>query len=165
MKKKIHQFLSVVTSKLGQVLVGLFVLITVLVFTTFWVWEKAAQPYAMARNQAESVAREYANVDSIDSFAIYNGTETFYSLEGTDKEGVDLLILVPEKSGSILTYQKSAGVSEVEAQEIATNNGATSIDRVVLGFEEGKPIWEVKSGTAYYIVDFETGDFVKKEGL
>ncbi|HFU4464673.1 TPA: DUF5590 domain-containing protein [Streptococcus suis] len=165
MKKKIHQFLSVITNRVGQVLVGLFVLITVLVFTTFWVWEKAAQPYAMARNQAESVAREYANVDSIDSFAIYNGTETFYSLEGRDKEGVELLILVPEKSGSIRTYQKSAGVSELEAQAIAANNGAAKIDRVVLGFEEDKPIWEVKSGTAYYIVDFETGNFIKKEGL
>ncbi|NCB80515.1 MAG: peptidase, partial [Bacilli bacterium] len=35
----------------------------------------------------------------------------------------------------------------------------------ILGYRDGKPIWEVKSGTAYYLVDFETGDFVKMEGL
>ncbi|MFX3741700.1 peptidase, partial [Streptococcus suis] len=28
-----------------------------------------------------------------------------------------------------------------------------------------KPIWEVKSGTDYYLVDFETGNFIKRECL
>jgi len=33
------------------------------------------------------------------------------------------------------------------------------------GYLNGRPIWEVKSGKSYYIVDFEKRKLLSKEGL
>lgn len=101
----------------------------------------------------------------MDDFAIYNGTETYYSLKGKDKNGDEVYVLIPSSSSSIYVYPVGAGITKEEAQAIAQENGAKTADRIILGYRDGKPIWEVKSGTAYYLVDFETGDFVKMEGL
>ncbi|NOM58288.1 peptidase, partial [Klebsiella pneumoniae] len=39
------------------------------------------------------------------------------------------------------------------------------IDKIIFGRYQDKPIWEVKSGSDFYLVDFETGALVNKEGL
>ena len=38
-------------------------------------------------------------------------------------------------------------------------------ESVTFGRYQDKPIWEVKSGSDFYLVDFETGALVNKEGL
>lgn len=118
-----------------------------------------------ARVGAQQIAQQYADVSQVDDFAIYNGTETYYSLKGKDKNGDEVYVLIPSSSSSIYVYPVGAGITKEEAQAIAQENGAKTADRTILGYRDGKPIWEVKSGTAYYLVDFETGDFVKMEGL
>ena len=50
-------------------------------------------------------------------------------------------------------------------EKIAKDNGAKQIDKVTFGYIDGQPIWEVKSETTYYNVDFETGTILRKEGL
>ena len=43
--------------------------------------------------------------------------------------------------------------------------GAKEISYVHLGKYGKTPIWEVKSGTQYYLVDFISGQVIKVEGL
>ena len=62
-----------------------------------------------------------------------------------------------------MSIQLGQGLQRGEVQRLLRKNGAKTADRTILGYRDGKPIWEVKSGTAYYLVDFETGDFVKME--
>ena len=40
-----------------------------------------------------------------------------------------------------------------------------SIDKVTIGYFKDQPIWEVKSGGTYYLIGFESGQLVSKEGL
>ena len=165
MEKKFSRFLAFASSRLGQCLIGFFVLAFSVIFLILYVWEQSSRPFEEARVGAQQIAQQYADVSQVDDFAIYNGTETYYSLKGKDKSGDEVYVLIPSSSSSIYVYPVGAGITKEEAQAIAQENGAKTADRTILGYRNGKPIWEVKSGTAYYLVDFETGDFVKMEGL
>lgn len=165
MEKKISQLLTWIGTGLGQFVVGISLFITVLTFSIFIIWDISSEPYVEMKQHATQVARDYADIQTVDTFSIYNSSETYYSILGSDSEGQSLAVIIPENSNTVFVYPMENGISKDEAQAIAKENGAGDIEKVVLGFKDGKPIWEVKSGTAYYLVEFETGSFVKKEGL
>ncbi|HEM2752271.1 TPA: DUF5590 domain-containing protein [Streptococcus suis] len=165
MEKKISQLLTWIGTGLGQFVVGISLFITVLTFSIFIIWDISSAPYVEMKQHATQVARDYADIQTVDTFSIYNGSETYYSIIGVNSEGQSLAVIIPENSNTVFVYPTENGISMDEAQAIAKENGAGDIEKVVLGFKDGKPIWEVKSGTAYYLVEFETGSFVKKEGL
>ncbi|HEM6332903.1 TPA: DUF5590 domain-containing protein [Streptococcus suis] len=165
MEKKIGQLLTWIGTGLGQFVVGISLFITVLTFSIFIIWDISSAPYVEMRQHATQVARDYADIQTVDTFSIYNGSETYYSIIGVNSEGQSLAVIIPENSNTVFVYPMENGISKDEAQAIAKENGAGDVEKVVLGYKDGKPIWEVKSGTAYYLVEFETGSFVKKEGL
>ncbi|HEM2548721.1 TPA: DUF5590 domain-containing protein [Streptococcus suis] len=165
MEKKISQLLTWIGTGLGQFVVGIMLFISVLTFSIFIIWDISSEPYVEMKQHATRVARDYADIQTVDTFSIYNSSETYYSILGVNSEGQSLAVIIPENSNTVFVYPMENGISKDEAQAIAKENGAGDIEKVVLGFKEGKPIWEVKSGTAYYLVEFETGSFVKKEGL
>lgn len=165
MGKKISQLLTWIGTGLGQFVVGISLFITVLTFSIFIIWDISSAPYLEMKQHATQVARDYADIQTVDTFSIYNSSETYYSIIGVNSEGQSLAVIIPENSNTVFVYPTENGISMDEAQAIAKENGAGDIEKVVLGFKDGKPIWEVKSGTAYYQVEFETGNFIKKEGL
>lgn len=165
MGKKISQLLTWIGTGLGQFVVGISLFITVLTFSIFIIWDISSAPYVEMKQHATQVARDYADIQTVDTFSIYNGSETYYSIIGVNSEGQSLAVIIPENSNTVFVYPMENGISKDEAQAIAKENGAGDVEKVVLGYKDGKPIWEVKSGTAYYIVNFETGNFIKKEGL
>ena len=48
---------------------------------------------------------------------------------------------------------------------MAKENGATSIDKTTFGYLDGQPVWEIKSGSTYYNIGFESKTLLSKEGL
>ncbi|HEM2809815.1 TPA: DUF5590 domain-containing protein [Streptococcus suis] len=165
MGKKISQLLTWIGTGLGQFVVGISLFMTVLTFSIFIIWDISSAPYVEMKQHATQVARDYADIQTVDTFSIYNSSETYYSIIGVDSEGQSLAVIIPENSNTVFVYPMENGISKDEAQTVAKENGAGDVEKVVLGYKDGKPIWEVKSGTAYYLVEFETGSFVKKEGL
>lgn len=165
MEKKISQLLTWIGTGLGQFVVGIMLFISVLTFSIFIIWDISSEPYVEMKQHATQVARDYADIQTVDTFSIYNSSETYYSIIGVNSEGQSLAVIIPENSNTVFVYPMENGISMDEAQAIAKENGAGDVEKVVLGYKDGKPIWEVKSGTAYYLVEFETGSFVKKEGL
>ncbi|HEP1794960.1 TPA: DUF5590 domain-containing protein [Streptococcus suis] len=165
MGKKISQLLTWIGTGLGQFVVGISLFITVLTFSIFIIWDISSAPYVEMKQHATQVARDYADIQTVDTFSIYNSSETYYSIIGFNGEGQSLAVIIPENSNTVFVYPMENGISKDEAQTVAKENGAGDVEKVVLGYKDGKPIWEVKSGTAYYLVEFETGSFVKKEGL
>ncbi|WP_105249507.1 DUF5590 domain-containing protein, partial [Streptococcus suis] len=109
------------------------------------------------QNHAISVARDYTDIEVVDDVSIYNGTETYFSLQGKTSQGEMIAVIIPEETNTVYVYSMANGISKEEAQAVATENGAGEIEKSVLGYRDAKPIWEVKSGTAYYLVEFETG--------
>ncbi|HFI0461517.1 TPA: DUF5590 domain-containing protein [Streptococcus suis] len=165
MEKKIFQLLEVLATKKGQLIAGSFILLSVMTFSIFVIWDLAAKPFSDVQNHAISVARDYTDMEVVDDVSIYNGTETYFSVQGKTSQGEMIAVIIPEESNTVYVYPTANGITKEEAQTVAKNNGAGDVDKIVLGYSDGKPIWEVKSGTAYYIVEFETGNFIKREGL
>ncbi len=148
-----------------QLLLGGFILISVLVFSGLYFIELATSPFVSAKEKAEQVAKDYADIQSVSSVSTYNGSASYYSLVGENTDGQEVLVLIATDSSDIFVYQMDQGISQEEAESIAQENGATTVDKVTLGYEADQPIWEVKSGTAYYLIGFESGELIKKEGI
>lgn len=144
---------------------GALILLAAIVFSRLAVWEVSAQPFLRAKEQAVQVAKEQADLASVETVAQYNGRATYFSLKGTTHAGESVWVVVPEKAGTIYVYPQEKGLTQDEAAFRAKEYGAATIDRVILGVEEGNPVWEIKSQTAYYLLSFETGQLVKKEGI
>ena len=123
------------------------------------------EPYRVARSNSIELARKYAGVSKVDSFGIYNGDKTYYSLLGETDREKKKAVLIEKGSDEIFVYELSEGTSKKQAEKIAKKNGADAIDKVTFGYLNDRPIWEVKSGKSYYIVDFEKRKLLSKEGL
>lgn len=148
-----------------QYAIGLFVLVSVITFSALYLLESSAQPFTAAKKHAEEVAQNYAGVTNISQVAIYNGKETYYAVQGQNQSGEAVFVLVPETSSDIFVYRATEGISQADAIQRAQENGAGTASRTVLGYEDGHAVWEVKAGTAYYLIDFKTGELIKKEGV
>ena len=121
--------------------------------------------YRVDRSNSIELARKYAGVSKVDSFGIYNGDKTYYSLLGETDREKKKAVLIEKVSDKIFVYQLSEGTSKKQAEKISKKNGADAIDKVTFGYLNDRPIWEVKSGKSYYIVDFEKRKLLSKEGL
>ena len=148
-----------------QLLLGFFVLLSVLTFSILFVLESASQPFVTVEKHAIAVARKYTTVKDVSQVTIFNGKETYFNVQGKNQSGQDIYVLVPEKSSEIFVYQATEGISQADAEHRAQENGAESVEKTVLGYQDGHTIWEVKSGRGYYLIDFITGELIKKEGL
>ncbi len=49
-------------------------------------------PYQSAKVTASKIARQYADLDKVDRFAIYNGEKSYYSLLGKNRKKTQLAV-------------------------------------------------------------------------
>ena len=145
--------------------IGLFLVLTALVFSFFTILHLAIEPWQSAKEGSQKIAKEYADLESLTSFAIYNGKESYYSLIGTNSKKEEEAVLIAKNSNKIHVYRLQDGMSQAEAEQVAKENGATSIDKTTFGYLDGQPVWEIKSGSTYYNIGFESKTLLSKEGL
>ena len=142
-----------------QYVIGIGILLTVLAFSLLNLFNLSMEPYRAARSNSIELARKYAGVSKV------NGDKTYYSLLGETDQEKKKAVPIEKGSDKIFVYELSEGTSKRQAEKIAKKNGADAIDKVTFGYLNGRPIWEVKSGKSYYIVDFEKRKLLSKEGL
>ncbi|MBM7636430.1 DUF5590 domain-containing protein [Streptococcus saliviloxodontae] len=143
-----------------QVLVGTGLVLLVLLISTLTVTYIASLPRIQARQEAIQVAKRYSDMDELGKFQLFTGDDTYYSLFGTDKKGREMVVSVGSDNSHVYVYKLSDGISESKAKSIAKRQGAKSVDRVTFGIQGETPVWQVKSGTTYYTINFQTGDLV-----
>lgn len=148
-----------------QYLIGFLVLVLVVAGSALYFINLAIAPFEQAETRAVELAKEYAQLTEVDRVMVYNGAESYDSLLGKQEDGQAVAVLIPRDAADILVYPLANGLSQQDAERIAQENGAQTIERVVFGYADNQPIWEVKSGTAYYLISFEKGELLKKEGL
>ncbi|MBM7643407.1 cell wall elongation regulator TseB-like domain-containing protein [Streptococcus loxodontisalivarius] len=143
-----------------QVLIGTGLILLVLLISTLTITYVASLPRIQARQEAIQVAKNYSDMDKFGDFQIYTGDMTYYSLFGTDKDGNEMVVAVGADNSQVYVYKLSDGISSQKAEEVAKNSGAKSVDKVTFGIKDSTPVWEVKSGTTYYTINFQTGDLI-----
>ena len=107
--------------------------------------------------QARKIALSHSSIATIETESFFHGKEAYLSFIGKDQEGQELAVLVAQADDAVYTYPLKEGVSSKEAASVVKEKSQDAIDRVTFGRFKGKPIWEVKAGSSYYVVDFKTG--------
>ena len=150
-------------SLLFQYIIGL-TLLTLVITTSFLylVW-LSMKPYRTAKVEGEKLAKQYANLETVNQVDLFNGLESYYSVLGQDKNQKPVAVLIEKSNNNIYVYQLENGTSREKAEAVVREKGVTEIDKITFGRYADKPVWEIKSGGDYYLVDFESGDILEKE--
>ena len=140
-------------TKKQQLIFGMIVLVVTVILSITAMLVVAVKPYVDAEKQVIAIAKTKADIHTVSEFNIYNGKATYYGLLGQSSKGEKLALIVNEDSGVVDIYKQSDGISKSVAKKAAKAYGAKDIAYVHLGKYGKTPIWEVKSGTRYYLVD------------
>ena len=150
---------------LWQYGLGMTILFVVISASFLYLVSLSMKPYQTAKSEGEKLAQQYAGLEQADQVDLYNGLESYYSVLGRNKQQEALAVLIGKDDHKIYVYQLNQGISQEKAEALSKERGAGEIDKITFGRYQDKPIWEVKSGSDFYLVDFETGALVNKEGL
>ena len=152
-------------SLLSQYIIGITLLTLVITSSfLFLVW-LSIKPYQTAKVEGEKLAKQYANLETVSQVDIFNGLESYYSILGQDRNQKPIAVLIEKSNNNIYVYQLENGTSQEKAEAVVKEKGATEIDKITFGRYADKPVWEIKSGGDYYLVDFESGTLIEKEKL
>ena len=150
-------------SLLSQYIIGITLLTLVITSSFLYLVWISMKPYQTAKVEGERLAKQYASLETVSQVDIFNGLESYYSVLGQDKNQKPVAVLIEKNSNNIYVYQLENGTSQEKAEAVVREKGATEIDKITFGRYADKPVWEIKSGGDYYLVDFESGDLVEKE--
>lgn len=147
----------------------IIIVIVVLIGIGINVYINALEPLKKAESKAEAIALEETEMKIIHDFSIYNGSNTYYIVRGTDETGQELIAWIPEKEEKrkIIVKKEKDGISKEEAiQELYNKKKPDEIMTVKLGMEKNIPLWEIYYRSNddlinYYYIDFETGEWLK----
>lgn len=148
-----------------QYLVGFLAVIIALLISVTVVFHLSMKPRSQARATAFSVAKKHASLQTMSRFDLYHGSSTYYTVFGKTKDGQEKIVLIGEADKKVYVYDASEGISRTKAQAITKKNGAKNPDKVLFGYSEDNPIWEVRATNGYYLINFKTGELMKREGL
>ena len=140
-----------------QHIIGVCILALMVLFSWLFLAEKTSDRLQDQMAQARKIALSHSSIATIETESFFHGKEAYLSFIGKDQEGQDLAVLVGQADDAVYTYPLKEGVSSKEAASVVKEKSRDAIDRVTFGRFKGKPIWEVKAGSSYYVVDFKTG--------
>ena len=152
-------------SLLFQYIIGITLLTLVITSAFLYLVWLSMKPYQTAKVEGEKLAKQYANLETVSQTDIFNGLESYYSVLGQDKNQKPVAVLIEKSSNNIYVYQLENGTSQEKAEAVVREKGATEIDKITFGRYADKPVWEIKSGGNYYLVDFESSSLIEKEKL
>ena len=140
-----------------QHIIGICILVLTVLFSWLFLAEKTSDRLEDQMAQARKIALSHSSIASIETESFFHGKEVYLSFIGKDQEGQELAVLVAQADDAVYTYPLKEGVGSKEAASFVKEKSQDAIDRVTFGRFKGKPIWEVKAGSSYYVVDFKTG--------
>ena len=140
-----------------QHIIGICILVLTVLFSWLFLAEKTSDRLQDQIAQARKIALSHSSIATIETDSFFHGKEAYLSFIGKDREGQELAVLVAQADDAVYTYPLKEGVSSKKAASVVKEKSKDAIDRVTFGRFKGKPIWEVKSGRSYYVVDFKTG--------
>ncbi|MGG0668188.1 DUF5590 domain-containing protein [Sporosarcina koreensis] len=148
---------------IGAFLLALSLIIIVIVFYN------ANSPFSHAQQKAETAALKSDALKSVERTEIYNGSVSMVTVFGKDDEGNEKAVFIEGKTGEILdeVAMKDGIDAQAAIKAVRAELSAEKILHVVLGLEDGQPVWEVafkgENGKLNYVyVFFENGEWWKR---
>lgn len=144
-------------------------ILIILIFLVGWsIYAVGKHPKAEAERQATTIAKRYANLKTRTDFYIYNRENTYYTVAGKNNKGQRILVIVPQKNGSVRVVKQSTGLTEQQAlAQVKSNEHPKRVLKAVPGIFNDKVVWEVtylnsKGNLCYDLINFKTGSYVQQ---
>lgn len=144
-------------------------ILIILIFLVGWsIYAVGNHPKAEAERQATTIAKRYANLKTRTDFYIYNRENTYYTVAGKNNKGQRILVIVPQKNGSVRAVKQSTGLTEQQAlAQVKSNEHPKRVLKAVPGIFNDKVVWEVtylnsKGNLCYDLINFKTGSYVQQ---
>lgn len=144
-------------------------ILIILIFLVGWsICAVGNHPKAEAERQATTIAKRYANLKTRTDFYIYNRENTYYTVAGKNNKGQRILVIVPQKNGSVRVVKQSTGLTEQQAlAQVKSNEHPKRVLKAVPGIFNDKVVWEVtylnsKGNLCYDLINFKTGSYVQQ---
>lgn len=144
-------------------------ILIILVFLVGWsIYAVGNHPKAEAERQATTIAKRYANLKTRTGFYIYNRENTYYTVAGKNNKGQRILVIVPQKNGSVRVVKQSTGLTEQQAlAQVKSSEHPKRVLKAVPGIFNDKVVWEVtylnsKGNLCYDLINFKTGSYVQQ---
>lgn len=144
-------------------------ILIILIFLVGWsIYAVGNHPKAEAERQATTIAKRYANLKTRTDFYIYNRENTYYTVAGKNNKGQRILVIVPQKNGSVRVVKQSTGLTEQQAlTQVKSNEHPKRVLKAVPGIFNDKVVWEVtylnsKGNLCYDLINFKTGSYVQQ---
>lgn len=144
-------------------------ILIILIFLVGWsIYAVGNHPKAEAERQATTIAKRYANLKTRTDFYIYNRENTYYTVAGKNNKGQKILVIVPQKNGSVRIVKQSTGLTEQQAlAQVKSNEHPKKVLKAVPGIFNAKVVWEVtylnsKGNLCYDLINFKTGSYVQQ---
>lgn len=144
-------------------------ILIILIFLVGWsIYAVGNHPKVEAERQATTIAKRYANLKTRTDFYIYNRENTYYTVAGKNNKGQRILVIVPQKNGSVWVVKQSTGLTEQQAlAQVKSNEHPKRVLKAVPGIFNDKVVWEVtylnsKGNLCYDLINFKTGSYVQQ---
>ena len=144
-------------------------ILIILIFLVGWsIYAVGNHPKAEAERQATTIAKRYANLKTRTDFYTYNRENTYYTVAGKNNKGQRILVIVPQKNGSVRVVKQSTGLTEQQAlAQVKSNEHPKRVLKAVPGIFNDKVVWEVtylnsKGNLCYDLINFKTGSYVQQ---
>ncbi|WP_135038466.1 DUF5590 domain-containing protein [Streptococcus sp. WM07] len=148
----------------GQFFLGIFAILSIICFSSLYLIDLGTKTQDVRMSNAQIRAQELAGFREIESVEVFNGQESYTTVFGKNTVGQDQAIILNSNQEQVALVDLNQGVSRSEAEQLASEAGADPIQASRLGYDQGKVVWEVRSGTAYYLIDFQEKKLIRKEG-
>ncbi|MGT2933390.1 cell wall elongation regulator TseB-like domain-containing protein [Streptococcus catagoni] len=115
------------------------------------------------KSKLVTFAKSQTSLSQVLGIDFYNGSQSYYTIKGKDKNQKTIFLTINEKRDKIYSYHPEDGISAKKASQIVQRKEGSKIDKVTFGRENHRAIWEVKTKNTFYLIDFESSKVLKKE--
>ena len=152
--------------RIQRILIGVIVFLLSFILLTSVLYVRSTRPMRQAKEEATTIAKKYAKLETVDRFYWFNRQDTYFSLLGKNDKDQAIAVIIPETGEKVTILDQKEGLSEDEIRELAFQEyQPDKILKVELGLEDQKPVWEVtlrrEGALSYILLDFKDGKEVK----
>lgn len=154
-------------SKLNKWVIGLVAVLLLIIVSGTILFIRSNRPMQQAKEEAVDLAKQYANLETMENFYWFNREETYFTVTGKDQSGNDIVVIIPKSGENIQVLDAKDGLNEEAViQQMQTAHPEITVDKAALGKFKDQPVWEVtgkddQGAISYYLFSFENGEEIQ----
>lgn len=151
----------------NAILFSAIVVLVLIIVTISVILIRSTRPMRQAQTEAVAIAKEYANIETVDDFYWFTWGDTYFSVVGTDTSGAEIAAIIAQDSGTVKVVNQADGYTDNEIRSIVSQDyNNPMIESTNLGMYNDQVAWEIvtkgeNNTLTYYLLSFETGEELK----